>query len=642
MKRNEGAAAQVSARVIYEFGEFWLDPQRQLLANAEGIAVMLTPRAFELLAFLVEHHSELLDKSTLMKAVWPNAIIEDNTLSQHLSTIRRALGDGQHGTQRYIVTIPGRGYRFVAEVRRRDPRSLNSIRVAPEVVSAIAATPRGAAAPSVAVLPFSNMSGDPQKEYFADGMAEELIHLLGRVSGLRVPARTSSFAYKGKNVDIRDIARDLGVSAVLEGSVRSAGELIRVTVQLVDARSGYHFWSHSYEREFRDIFKLQDEIASAIVESLRARLNVALQPFAERAPPTIDTAAYQLYLQGLSMGHLATAQSLQRGIEMLERATSLDPKFAAALAAIAIMSLNLSMWGLPDAVDKAERAARAALALDEGCGEAHSALGLVSARRGEWLRAGTHLRAAHELGHRSDLLIPHMAHLPASVGHVQRTLSYLGERYRAAPAVPVIPAVLAAATLALPLSEGATQRALDYADLAVELGMPRTAGPIPVVSAYGALRLGRHEEVMRAADDLAGRLPPALSAVGGAEAIRTTHSALAGRERTTAAAEALDAMVNSAAPEQIGPELSVHVLAWYTMLGEIDRAYRFVERVLQHTLPRRNLGLFLPWIWLPELLPFRRDPRFQALVERLGLVDYWKKFGPPDECDIRGETLIVR
>jgi len=621
-----------SEQVIYEFGDFRLDPSRQQL-TCSGSVVPLKARAFDLLVYFAEHAGALLDKATLMKAIWPNVVVEENNLSQHLSAVRHALGDGVHGSQ-FIVTVPRRGFRFVADVRQvHGTKSATTAHVAASVAS-----------PSVAVLPFANLSGDPAKEYFGDGMADQLIHLLSRVQGLKVPARTSSFAYKGKNVHVRDIARDLGVAAVLEGSVRSAGELVRVTAQLIDAASGYQFWSDSFEREFRDIFKLQDEIASAILGSLCSQMNVVLQPPARRAPPTSDPVAYRSYLQGLSMAYLMTAESHQRAVDMFRRAAELDPKFAAAFAAIAFMSVYRSMLGLPDALEEAARAAETALALDPGSGEAHAALGLVGIRRGAWLRAAAHLRAAQELGHRSDMLSSQFAHLhlPASVGHIQNTLRRLREYYRAAPAVPAIPTLLAAVTISLPLAAEATQQSLDYAELATDLGMPRSAGPLPVIRAYAALRLGRHEDAMRAARDLGDRLSAALAAAGGAEAIRIVHASLAADANKSKAIQALDAFKNAASPEQIGPELSMHVLAWYTMLGQLDRAYGFVEQVLQHALPRQMLGLFLPWIWLPELLPLRQDPRFQDFVGRLGLMPYWEEYGPPDDCELRGGRLICR
>ena len=620
--------ATAPEQIVYEFGDFRLDPGRQQL-TCDGSVVPLKARAFDLLVYFAEHPGELVDKTTLMRAIWPNVVVEENNLSQHLSALRQALGDGVQGRQ-FIVTVARRGYRFVADVRQ-----LNGTKGAASDVAA------SVKVPSVAVLPFANLSGDAEKEYFGDGMADELIHLLSRVPGLKVPARTSSFAYKGKNVHVRDIARDLGVAAVLEGSVRSAGELIRVTAQLIDAASGYHFWSQSYERPFRDIFRLQDEIANAILESLCSQMNVVLQPPAQRAPPTNDPAAYELYLQGLSMGYLMTAPSSQRAIEMLRRATELDPKFAAAFAAIAALSLYVSMWGLPDAIEAAERAAEAALALDPSSGEAHAALGLVGIQRGAWLSAERHVRAAQELGHRSNLLDPHL-HLPAAVGHIQSTLRHLRGHYRAAPAVPYIPTLLAAASLSLPLAASATKQALDYAELAVNLGMPRNAGPLPVVRAYVALRFGLRDDAMQAAQDLGDRLAAALAAARGAEVIRVVHAALVSGENRSNAVQALDALVSSVPAEQIGPELSMHVLAWYTMLGELDRAYGFVERVLRHALPRQTLGFFLPWIWLPELLPFRKDARFQELVRRFALIDYWKQYGPPDECDLRGDTLVCR
>jgi TolB-like protein/tetratricopeptide (TPR) repeat protein len=621
-------------QIVYEFGDFRLDPGRQQL-TCSGSLVPLKARAFDLLVYFAEHPGELVDKAALMRAVWPNVVVEENNLSQHLSALRQALGEDVQGRQ-FIVTVPRRGYRFVAHVRHANGTK--------GTATAVAAGVPGAPGPSVAVLPFANLSGDPEKEYFGDGMADELIHLLSRVQGLKVPARTSSFAYKGKHLHVRDIARDLGVAAVLEGSVRSAGELVRVTVQLIDAASGYQFWSHSYEREFRDIFKLQDEIASAILESLCAQMNVVLQSPAQRAPPTTDPAAYQLYLQGLSMGNLMTAQSQQRAVEMFRRATQLDPKFAAAFAAIAYLRLYLSMFGLPDAIEEAERAAETALALDPGSGEAHAALGQVGIRRGAWLHAAAHIRAAQELGHRSDMLHSHFTHLvlPVCVGHIQSTLRVLLEDYRAAPALAYIQTLLAAVSLSLPLAANATQQALDYAELAVDLGMPRNAGPLPLVRSYAALRLRRHDDAMRAAQDLGDRLSAALAAAGGAEVIRVVHAALASGENSTDALQALDAVVTAVPPEQIGPELSMHVLAWYTMFGQLDRAYGYVERVLRYALPRRTLGLFLPWIWIPELLPFRQDPRFQELVRRLGLIDYWKQYGPPDDCELRGDRLVCR
>src|SRR5215469_6667491 len=277
---------------VYEFGDFrLLAAERRLTARADGRPIELTQKALDALHFLVQHPGELLDKSALIAAVWPNVVVEENNLNQVISALRRALGDGSDG-RRFIVTVPGRGYQFVAPVREvRDEASS-----APP--AATAAQARTSTQNSIAVLPFASLSSDPEKDYFGDGIAEELIHLLARVPGLKVPARTSSFAYKGRNIDVRQIARELGVGMLLEGSVRSAGDSIRVTAQLVDAESGYHLWSQTFDRQFAEVFKLQDELAGAIVQKLEPNLgSVSKPPLQQDDPPTRNVEAYRLYLQ---------------------------------------------------------------------------------------------------------------------------------------------------------------------------------------------------------------------------------------------------------------------------------------------------------------------------------------------------------
>src|SRR5215831_20900456 len=197
------------AEGFYEFGEFRLHAaERRLTSRADGRPIELTAKALDTLHFLLQHPGELLDKSTLIEAVWPNVVVEENNLNQVMSALRRALGDGSGG-RRFIVTVPGRGYQFVAPVREvRDEATSDrpDSRAAPAAISD---------QKSIAVLPFASLSSDPERDYFGDGIAEELIHLLARVPGLKVPARTSSFAYKGRNIDVRQIARELGVGMLL-------------------------------------------------------------------------------------------------------------------------------------------------------------------------------------------------------------------------------------------------------------------------------------------------------------------------------------------------------------------------------------------------------------------------------------------
>jgi len=229
------------------------------------------------------------------------------------------------------------------------------------------------------VLPFANMSGDPENEYFSDGISEEIISALAQIPGLHVPARTSAFSYKGKNVDLRTIGEELSVATILEGSVRKAGNRIRITAQLVNVADGYHLWSERYDRELVDVFAIQDEIASAIV----AKLNVTLTGRAESQlvkAPTRDLAAYDLFLKGRALMRQRGA-SLAAAAETLEQAIALDPEFSAAQASLGQALVLSAMWGLaPMAAihQRASDAIEAALALEPNAMTAQTASGIFS------------------------------------------------------------------------------------------------------------------------------------------------------------------------------------------------------------------------------------------------------------------------
>jgi TolB-like protein/Tfp pilus assembly protein PilF len=243
--------------------------------------------------------------------------------------------------------------------------------------------------PSIAVLPFANMSADKENEYFSDGLAEEIINALTQVAGLKIPARTSAFFFKGKDVKIAEIARELGVEHVLEGSVRKAGNRIRVTAQLIKAADGYHLWSQRYDREMTDVFAIQDEISAAIADQLKVHLT-------GRKRPTANIAAYELFLEGR---HLWYRGSVERARECYDKAIALDPGYAPAYAGICECHMH-SATRLADpreVIPKIEAAARRALELDPSLADAHSMLGLVSAFSYRWDEARNHFLHAMEL-----------------------------------------------------------------------------------------------------------------------------------------------------------------------------------------------------------------------------------------------------
>lgn len=230
----------------YQIGHFKLQPHRQLLAG--DTPVPLGRKALELLSVLAEAEGTVVTKDELMAVVWPNVTIEENAVQVHIAALRKVLGNFADKVQ----TVRGVGYRL-----------------ATEGVSASQAS-------SVAILPFANLTGDPDLDFLGEGVAEELINRLSHMPGLQIPSRTSSFAYKGHDGDIRRIARELGVSAIVEGSVRNSSETIRVTAQLVDAATGFYRWSENYDRRITDLLAMEDELAGTIAPVLLGYL--------ERAP----------------------------------------------------------------------------------------------------------------------------------------------------------------------------------------------------------------------------------------------------------------------------------------------------------------------------------------------------------------------
>jgi adenylate cyclase len=480
---------EMAARIVYEFSNFRLDPQqRLLLCGADQRPVPLPPKVFETLLYFVERRGELLEKGTLLKAIWPNVVVEENSLNQNISTLRRVLGESP-GEHRYIATEPGRGYRFVADVRT--VVAPGAAQVTSDRPAAVASV--GAAAPerkSIAVLPFANLTGDPAKEYLSDGMAEELIHMLARVPGLKVPARTSSFAYKGRNTDVRQIARDLGVATVLEGSVRGASERIRITAQLIDGQSGYHLWSQSYDREFGDLFKLQDELANAIVATLRATLDGKLPGRVHLEAPTRDLTAYQLYLQAQAMQVVGGEPVLRSAVEMLKAAITRDPRFARAYTALATLRAVAIVQGfkLAGTVADTERELQQAVTLDPGPGATHAALGIMHAVQGKWLSAEEQFQEAIARDREDPATWQaHGMHVTGSAGHLKRYLDDALEAHRLAPVWMGNLLNLAVACML----EERLEEARKHLESGISLGLPPTMTPIADVLSQLEAREGR-------------------------------------------------------------------------------------------------------------------------------------------------------
>jgi TolB-like protein len=627
------------ARIFYEFSGFRLDLQQRLVtASADGRPIALPPKAFETLLYFVERCGELLDKGTLMKAIWPNIIVEENSLNQNISVIRRALGESP-GEHRFIVTEPGRGYRFVAAVSTVAAATTPSPS-APRPIAEIDGSPADAAAvKSVAVMPFACLTGEPEKEYFGDGMAEEIIHLLSRVPGLKVPARTSSFAYKGRNADIRQIARDLGVATVLEGSLRSAGDRIRVTAQLVDGRSGFHLWSHSFDRKFDDIFELQDELAGAILRALEVNLGGKPPAAVLPEPPTPSVEAYQVYLQARAQMDRGSPASSLSAIRFYEKAIAIDPTFARAYAGLAVAQIHMLVIGAatPDLLSEVMRNADKALTLDPANAISHASLGNASIYRARWLDAEIYYRKALSLDPSDPLLVGvYGTFVTLATGRLRAALRSAQESYRLSPARPLAAMEMANAYVFL----GQDSEALAFTQLAVDLGMPRSVPPLPFLDAAVAMSAGHHAE---AAEHMKQVLAPAVLEAGGAAVVELIYAAAAGATDKRVAIQALQSLRAGAAREAMARPITVILSTlWFTRLGALDLAYELAHTAL-HEFEMTGVlagAIHVATCWLPEMRPFRQDPRFQDYVTRLGMMQYWKQYGPPDGCELKDGTLI--
>ena len=364
---------ELQPHVVYQFGDFRLDAGRRLVfAGNSSNQLHIKPKLVEALLLFVEHRGELLTKDRLMAELWPGLVVEENSLAQVISGLRRVLGEGP-GENRYVATVPGRGYRFVADVdrlpaietadavtktlaqpvvtRRRNPRGQLVALISLAVVLGMAVltydryarwwlseTPERTAGPAdarlpsrtVAVLPFQNLSADDGNDYLAVGFAESILHRLAGIPDLTVIARTSSFAFRDRSVDAREIGLALNARYLLEGSLQHSAHKLRVTAQLVDAETGAHLWSLRFDRTVDDIFQVEDEISNGIADALQVSLREPTHPHAR-----FGTEAYLAYLQGQALVGSRTVSDAELAIERFSRAIEIAPDFAAAYAALA-------------------------------------------------------------------------------------------------------------------------------------------------------------------------------------------------------------------------------------------------------------------------------------------------------------------
>jgi transcriptional activator of cad operon len=460
---------------VLRVGDLRVDPALDEICK-DGATIKIEPRTMRLLICLAERAGQVVSVEELLAEVWKDVIVGPDSVYQAVAGLRRVLGDDPKAPV-YIANVMRRGYRLVAPVAPWSEPSVNPVAPLPasppadagpaasglEVLPPADPVPAGQETParsrfatpvvvvslvlilgvgaffsravwrsahpaiiavtdtSVAVLPFLDLSEKKDEEYFADGMSEELIDALARVPELRIPARTSSFYFKGKQATISEIAKALGVAHVLEGSVRKSGDTLRITAQLIRADTGYHVWSQTFDRPMEDVFKVQDEIAAAVLQSLKLSL---LAPAAAMPAPTANTAAYTLYLRARSLDNVSEYELAKK---YLQQALALDPGFAEGWAMYAYLLTEdfetLDSRRTPELCSSARAAADEALKLNPGLPAAHNAKGrILAACDWNWTAAEAEYSRALELDPGNARVIRSYAFFEWSVEHYERAL----------------------------------------------------------------------------------------------------------------------------------------------------------------------------------------------------------------------------
>lgn len=610
------------------------------LLERDGRSVRVEPRAMDVLVLLARHDGAVVSIDALMAEVWKGVVVGEGSVYVAIRQLRQAFDDADGGI-RYIETIPKRGYRLMVPAEPIGP----AVGPAPVVLPApaggaktrrlgwIAALlgialvgvslfavlalnfPRGArtvVAPSVAVLPFENLSSDPEQAYFADGITTELLNALSRVRGLRVTGRASSFQFKDSREDLRTIGAALGVDHILRGSVRKAGDQVRISAQLSDARSGDQLWSQTYERKLDDIFVIQDEIARSVAHALQVKLGVG-DLFGVgnvgRAPGmTRNVAAYDEYLRGMELTVESTPEAQAQAIAHMQRAVALDPRFSIGWAGLHTACINGAFVVPARAAEWRQQAALAldlARALTPDAPQVLLETGIAESRRGHWLKAASvfeQLQAAYARYGMAD-----QAHAPRGVfllevGRVREAIPEL-ERARAQNPLDVeFAGFLSSAYLA----DGNLSGALAE----VDRGRQLKGFEMPLLKAGLVVALTTRN---RAEIDRQLALLPY-----NAEDYRLDHAMA---QYIDAPAGAADALRRAAA----APDQSNMLIWWAAYYHEPELALELLAKAAP------EMGDTAP-LWQPVLRDVRKRPGFRKIVIDLGLVDYWRVYGWSDFC----------
>ena len=664
----------------FYLGDQRVEPTRCAILTADG-EVRVEPRVMDVLVLMVKHAGQVVSREEFIQSVWNGTFVTDEVLSRCVYRLRQALGDDTK-KPRFIETVSKRGYRLIAPVSESTTTMVTAepeaaklplesthqqrlnlepgrhhritreylywiLSAAAVCVSVVIYLLHAANGPqkeasnrdvgvgsaafayqqaqdtsnSIAILPFVNMSGSPENDYFCDGISEELIGLLSRVPSLKVVARTSSFEFKDKGTDVRRIAQQLGVNNVLEGSVRLAGNYIRVSAQLIDARTGYHLWSDTFDSQFEDVFTVQSQIAGAIVRALKVSLEAdeGGPPITDRSAPTTNMAAYRYYLQGLYHWKRRGEPAIRKSIDLFKAAIAHDPAFAQPYQALSTSYLVLPFYSREsraDAFEQAERTARKALELDPSLGQAHAVLAFTSLKRWDWAAAYHEFELAFAAAPNDPTIHQWYSEFLSYVGYIDASVT---EALRARELDPVSPVINDRLGVAY-LWSGEYDLAAEQFRIASELGFNRIAYD----QAYALLLLhnGQIDDVVKLYENILRKL--------GLETgwVRPVAEAT---KNPAMAPEALEAVAKA----RVSGSLP-NAMVFYTavLLKQPDLAFATAEKMLI------DRSLTVEFLFAPEAVELRSDPRFPQLLAKIGLETYWRQHGWPTFCKPQQDAMV--
>jgi len=630
-----------------EFGPFHVDPEQRLLLRDQQ-PIPLSPKAFDLLLVLVQRSGQLVLKDDLMQILWPDTFVEESNLGQHVFQLRKALGETAQDSS-YIVTVPGRGYRFAQKVQvveeEEDKLVVEShsrtrmvieeedstgarLALAPGktrfrkvVAAAVAAglivagylvwrqygSQRTANAGRImlAVLPFQNLTGDPDQEYFADGITEEMITKLGQLhpEQLGVIARTSVMGYKHSDKRLDQVGRELSVQYVLEGSLRRTTDHLRITTQLIRVKDQSHLWAEDYDRQLQDVLSVEDEVAAVVAREIQLRLTPQ-QRLNLSSARVVNPEAHEAYLKGRFFWNKRTEDGFRRAVEYFNDAIAKDPNYAPAYAGLADAYILLAGYGFEpekDAMPKAKEAALHALKIDDRMAEAYTSLGLISLQyEWNWAEAEKSYKRAIELN--PNYSVAHHwygdGYLAGIVGKTDETIAELRKAQQLDP---------------------------------LSLGIATDLAKWLCFAGRFDEGMGRFQEILKVDPDfvqahyylsqayeLRGMYPEALAGVqkikppgmtGYVIAQLGRIYALQGRRRE--ALEIVDRLQRQSERTYVDPG---DIAIVYLALGNNDLAFVWLEKAYEQRSPSLD-GLKTSWVYEP----IRSDPRFADLVRRVGI-----------------------